>query len=455
MLNVKDLALLDPEDKIPLNTICQFYHHPVRFVMRDTPLWTMLEEFKKGHYHLAIVQHIRTEGEGDPVYEAVGLITLEDIIEEIIQSEIRDEFDVIRDSRLKRLKRQRQNLKIFLALCAGKIGDNGRNKNRSCILQCTILLCQKDMNPNGIYEEDFCENIRNITKTLYALNFRFEIENHSKTPQLTLAAYQYLSTTLDAFRQEFISENVLQRLIRQNVLKKAVHESSQDTSSATGACLYTKNRECNYFLLVLEGKCSITVGESDLLFEAGPFCYFGYELLQKIMDDIHKRRTSLVGPSSITALAPAAPLGISGSPGSGAVVSSTSQSQVATTTQQSQSCQPISPLAKTTATTATSSPVDISGRKFTFTPDFTLKCDRQDLVYLKISASVYTKAYRATLIERGRSLMLNNTGRASGGGTAGPGIDSMTPLSSPGNDDHSQRHVTGSQSAENVSVAGG
>uniref|UniRef100_A0A915I6S0 Uncharacterized protein n=1 Tax=Romanomermis culicivorax TaxID=13658 RepID=A0A915I6S0_ROMCU len=51
--------------------------------------------------------------------------------------------------------------------------------------------------------------------------------------------------------------------------------------------------------------------------------------------------------------------------------------------------------------------------------------------------------------------MVNNTGRANGGSTTGPSIDSMTPLSSPGNDDHSWGHVTGSQSAENVSVAGG
>uniref|UniRef100_A0A915I6H4 Uncharacterized protein n=1 Tax=Romanomermis culicivorax TaxID=13658 RepID=A0A915I6H4_ROMCU len=106
------------------------------------------------------------------------------------------------------------------------------------------------------------------------------------SPNATFSVQRFFCRSLsilidDLFRQEFISENVLQRLIRQNVFKKSVHESSQDTSSATGACLYTKNRECNYFLLVLK------VGESNLLFEAGPFCYFGYELLQKNTDDIY------------------------------------------------------------------------------------------------------------------------------------------------------------------------
>ena len=45
-------------------------------------------------------------------------------------------------------------------------------------------------------------------------------------------------------------------------------------------------------MLILEGKCSITVGESNLLFEAGPFCYFGYELLDRIVHDIDYRRHS-------------------------------------------------------------------------------------------------------------------------------------------------------------------
>lgn len=46
-----------------------------------------------GKSHLAIVQKVNNEGEGDPFYEVVGLVTLEDVIEEIIKSEILDESD--------------------------------------------------------------------------------------------------------------------------------------------------------------------------------------------------------------------------------------------------------------------------------------------------------------------------------------------------------------------------
>lgn len=50
--------------------------------------------FFPGKSHLAIVQRVNNEGEGDPFYEVLGIITLEDVIEEIIKSEILDETDL-------------------------------------------------------------------------------------------------------------------------------------------------------------------------------------------------------------------------------------------------------------------------------------------------------------------------------------------------------------------------
>lgn len=39
-----------------MKAVCQFYQHPIRFILEDTPLNVLLEEFKKGHYHMAFVQ---------------------------------------------------------------------------------------------------------------------------------------------------------------------------------------------------------------------------------------------------------------------------------------------------------------------------------------------------------------------------------------------------------------
>ncbi|XP_015144217.2 metal transporter CNNM2 isoform X3 [Gallus gallus] len=94
LLFVKDLAFVDPDDCTLLKTITRFYNHPLHFVFNDTKLDAMLEEFKKGKSHLAIVQRVNNEGEGDPFYEVLGIVTLEDVIEEIIKSEILDETDL-------------------------------------------------------------------------------------------------------------------------------------------------------------------------------------------------------------------------------------------------------------------------------------------------------------------------------------------------------------------------
>uniref|UniRef100_A0A8C5TFJ5 Metal transporter n=1 Tax=Malurus cyaneus samueli TaxID=2593467 RepID=A0A8C5TFJ5_9PASS len=107
ILYVKDLAFVDPDDCTPLKTITKFYNHPVHVVFHDTKLDAMLEEFKKGKSHLAIVQKVNNEGEGDPFYE--------DVIEEIIKSEILDESDTYTDNRSRKRVNNQKNRRDFSA----------------------------------------------------------------------------------------------------------------------------------------------------------------------------------------------------------------------------------------------------------------------------------------------------------------------------------------------------
>ncbi|XP_050676369.1 unextended protein-like [Leptidea sinapis] len=226
VLFIKDLAFVDPDDNTPLRTLCQYYQNPCNFVFEDVTLDIMFKQFKEGHKgHMAFVHRINSEGEGDPFYETVGLVTLEDVIEEMIQAEIVDETDVFLDNRTKKRRNRPQNkLQDFAA---------------------------------------FAE--------------RHENQRIHISPQLTLATFQFLSTSVDAFKPDIVSETVLRRLLKQDIIRhiKVKGKSKKDVNTF----VFQQGKPVDHFLLILEGRVEVTVGRENLVFEAGPFTYFGVQAL--------------------------------------------------------------------------------------------------------------------------------------------------------------------------------
>ncbi|RYH13696.1 hypothetical protein EON65_35005 [archaeon] len=53
-------------------------------VWHDQKLGETLQMFRQERAHMAIVRDVCSEGEGDPYYIVTGIITLEDIVEEIL-----------------------------------------------------------------------------------------------------------------------------------------------------------------------------------------------------------------------------------------------------------------------------------------------------------------------------------------------------------------------------------
>ncbi|CAF4939802.1 unnamed protein product [Pieris macdunnoughi] len=225
VLFIKDLAFVDPDDNTPLRTLCQYYQNPCNFVFEDVTLDVMLKQFKEGHKgHMAFVQRIE-EGDGDPVYETVGLLTLEDVIEEMIQAEIVDESDVISDNRTKkRLLRPLNKLHDIAAFA-------GHQHQRVHV-----------------------------------------------SPQLILATFQFLSTSVDPFRCDMISETVLRRLLKQDVIQHIKLRGDEEKNDPK-RFVYQEGKPSDYFVLILEGRVEVTVGRENLVFEAGPFTYFGVQAL--------------------------------------------------------------------------------------------------------------------------------------------------------------------------------
>ena len=94
LLIVKDLILLDPEEETPVATILQYYPHPLEKVFYDSHLRELLQIMKSGRAHMAVVHDINNQGSGDPFRVNMGIVTLEDVIESILNMEIEDESDI-------------------------------------------------------------------------------------------------------------------------------------------------------------------------------------------------------------------------------------------------------------------------------------------------------------------------------------------------------------------------
>ncbi|CAL1537272.1 unnamed protein product [Lymnaea stagnalis] len=192
LLNTKDLALIDPDDKTPLSTVCKFYDHKPLYVDHDVKLDAMLQEFLQGDSHMAIVQKLHNNEDHDPYYETMGVVTLEDVIEEILQREIIDEKDMITDNRQKAPRpRKRQDYEILGA-----------------------------------------DSLR------------------SKLPkQLAFVAFQFLTTTVEPFSDAYLARNVLMNLMKKDIVVNLT--PTEPVSSKN--YLYNKGEVTDKFVLILQG----------------------------------------------------------------------------------------------------------------------------------------------------------------------------------------------------------
>lgn len=120
VLNVKNLTLYDPSKVMPVIEMVEKHKHELFGTFESTRLDYMLRSFREGilvemeiliclivrklyfhllndligtQGHMAFVQKLNDEGPGDPRYETIGLVTLEDVLEELLQVEIYDEND--------------------------------------------------------------------------------------------------------------------------------------------------------------------------------------------------------------------------------------------------------------------------------------------------------------------------------------------------------------------------
>lgn len=214
----KDLALLDPDDKVPVTVLVKNSKYGCSYFPVGTTLDDVLKLFKESRSHMAFVveNEVLTDNK---VKHVIGLVTFEDVIEEIFQSEINDETDAVSDN---------------------------RNKHR----------LSKHFETN-----DWRSLFSNLSTQASA-----------PSENLKLAAFNFLSG-IDVFSSKVISPKTLIALLNMDIYYSAPGKNlPQDT-------IYVQGVPADYFVLILEGGMELRIGNDNLKFEAGPFKYFGVNTL--------------------------------------------------------------------------------------------------------------------------------------------------------------------------------
>ena len=156
ILYTKDLILIDPDDEVEIKAVLAFHGFGhVRFVADHTRLHEILSLFKHNCSHLMVAmanegepesgKHLKPRNGRGPLFvdvTATGVITLEDVIEEIIDDEIVDESDQYRDNTQRyRLSNRsdRSDGAGFLKLFGHKLRKHNRLSREENAAVCAFL----------------------------------------------------------------------------------------------------------------------------------------------------------------------------------------------------------------------------------------------------------------------------------------------------------------------------
>ena len=146
MLLVRVLISYDPEDALP---VASFPLATLPETGLDTSCLNILNYFQEGKSHMIVV----SENPGEPT-GAVGVLTLEDVIEELIGEEIVDESDVYIDIN-KNIKRKhpgplaKRNLTSYLHTLYQRNSSSNPNSKRNSIDSSVYRNANANANGNG------------------------------------------------------------------------------------------------------------------------------------------------------------------------------------------------------------------------------------------------------------------------------------------------------------------
>mmetsp|Transcript_44986 Transcript_44986/g.104092 ORF Transcript_44986/g.104092 Transcript_44986/m.104092 type:complete len:683 (+) Transcript_44986:93-2141(+) len=233
LLYTKDLMLADPEDEMKLGDFISIFNRKVESFFKSTKLVDVLNRFKKGGTHMGLVREANLDSATNPVVEICGVLTLEDVMEEILQEEIVDETDVYVDvDNHIRVTDGREKIKPNLGVFNPVWGSRNKDDRLSM------------------------EEVSAIASHLRTSAFT----NESRTC-LSMRATEWLVSVSAVQNRERVTP----------IGVDAAHESED--------WLFRQGEDCDWCILVLQGRITMRVGREHFRCEAGAFSILGKDAL--------------------------------------------------------------------------------------------------------------------------------------------------------------------------------
>jgi len=245
LLFVKDLILIDPEDEIPVQNIVDTFCHDLKYVDLTMSVKSVMDEFRHGRSHLAIVRkQVDEKLNGNLTYDNVGIVTLEDIIENILRMDIEDEFDSV-------------------AVTA----EDKTHKNE--ILQ--LFDYRRTRGMDGMPPQEKIVVYRHLCKEVKVF-----MPQHRKAEEVDLHNLLAAGSVY-----KVVSDNWQNTKIDQSSIENLMVEDG-------GFLLYLQGVHSEFFTFILDGKVEVFSGRQNFRTEVSRFSILCPELLFRMQNDFVK-----------------------------------------------------------------------------------------------------------------------------------------------------------------------
>ncbi|BDA50022.1 Metal transporter CNNM4 [Coccomyxa sp. Obi] len=271
ILYVKDLILVDPDDETELSAVLAFRGRNVASVREDVKLDVVFKEFMSSNNHMLLVRRA-PDMPGAPDGEVVGLITLEDVMEELIQAEIVDETDIYEDVNRRVLRRggTRADVATFLTMFEHKLHASALSSAEVAAVAAFLQL----------NVEEFAPLMRYDLPLKGLISHAEIIERHA--PEATPVDHGFSSSPSRLLSsgslEGTVGEWAAARTSSRMSLDMAASGSSSDAGEAS-VVLYTRGEPSDTFTLILQGKALIRTGAECFELDLGPWSVLGNRAL--------------------------------------------------------------------------------------------------------------------------------------------------------------------------------